>query len=736
MIEYGTVRPGSTIYVYFDSFAGATGASITMTGIATSDILIYKAGSVTQRSSTTGFTLLDTDGIDLDGITGIHGFSIDLSSNADAGFYAAGSDYTIVVSSITIDGQTINFVAAHFRIGHPGAILDTTIATLSSQTSFTLTNGPAENDALKGCVAVLHNVASAVQLGFGLISAYTGSTKTVTLAVGTTFTAAAADNISIMPRTDLSYILGTAVSTPATAGILDVNVKNIDNDAASASGTVTFPNATLASTTNITAGTLTTVTTATNVTTVNGLAANVITAAATAADFGAEIASAVWQDAVAGDFTVASSIGKALYIANIVPGASGGHFISGSNAGTTTFGALTVTGATTLAAVSGSTLTLSGTTSLAAVTTSGTVTFNAFTVTAATTLTGAVSLGSTLGVTGAITATNASNNITLGTFTVTTNAIAWNAAWDAEVQSECADALVAYDGLVPADLPTNFAALLINASGHISRVTLADTLTTYTGNTVQTGDSFAIVNSGTHGNAAIKGFVDDIGVAGAGLTDLGGFSTTAKGQIQTEAEDAIVTHRLDELLNADSDIDGVAPPTVGSVFHELMTKTAGSFTFDQTNDSLEAIRDRGDAAWITATGFSTLTQADVRTAVGLASANLDTQLDAIPTNAELATALGTADDAILAAIAALNNLSSAGAASAVTTALTTALTEGYRGTGATGSVRDLLYEVIAHLGESGIAGTTKTLKKIDGSTTAKTYTLDSATVPTSITETT
>lgn len=47
-----------------------------------------------------------------------------------------------------------------------------------------------------------------------------------------------------------------------------------------------------ASTTNITAGTITT---ATNVTTVNGLAANVITAAATAADFGTEVASAVWD---------------------------------------------------------------------------------------------------------------------------------------------------------------------------------------------------------------------------------------------------------------------------------------------------------------------------------------------------------------------------------------------------------------------------------------------------------
>src|SRR3972149_443389 len=60
-------------------------------------------------------------------------------------------------------------------------------------------------------------------------------------------------------QTDMIQILGTAVSTPAAAGVLDVNIKNIDNDAASASGTVTFPNATLASTTNITAGTIATV---------------------------------------------------------------------------------------------------------------------------------------------------------------------------------------------------------------------------------------------------------------------------------------------------------------------------------------------------------------------------------------------------------------------------------------------------------------------------------------------
>lgn len=48
-----------------------------------------------------------------------------------------------------------------------------------------------------------------------------------------------------------------------------------------------------------------------------------------------QIASAVWQDTTAGDFTVASSIGKSLYTSGAVPGAAGGLFIAGSNAATT-----------------------------------------------------------------------------------------------------------------------------------------------------------------------------------------------------------------------------------------------------------------------------------------------------------------------------------------------------------------------------------------------------------------
>lgn len=67
---------------------------------------------------------------------------------------------------------------------------------------------------------------------------------------------------------------------------------------------------------------------------------------------------------------------------------------------------------------------------------------------------------------------------------------------------------------------------------------------------------------------------------------------------------------------------------------------------------------------------------------------------------------------------------------------TTAQTESYRAEGATGSLAQMLYETIGHLGESSISGTTKTVKKIDGITVAETFSLDSATTPTSITRST
>lgn len=204
MLDLGTVLPGATIRIPFSTFDKDDGSSITMTNFAAVDILIYKDGSTTERASTSGFTATT----DFDSKTGKQLITIDLADNTTANFYAAGSEYLVAIDAVTVDTVTVGGWVARFKIGYPGAILDTTIATLSSQTSFTLTAGPADNNSLIGCMVIVHDIASAIQKAIGIVSAYTGSTKTVTLAVDPgIFTMAANDNISFFLPVNANIIM-------------------------------------------------------------------------------------------------------------------------------------------------------------------------------------------------------------------------------------------------------------------------------------------------------------------------------------------------------------------------------------------------------------------------------------------------------------------------------------------------------------------------------------------------
>lgn len=223
MIHLGRVKPGSTIEFCFGSFAGSTGAPSATTNFAAADVQVYKDGGTTQRASASGITAT----ADFDSQTGFNYISIDLSDNTTADFWAAGSRYTVVIADVTVDGQTVRFPVGTFRIGMEGALHDTTIATLSSQTSFTLAAGSADDSAYVGWLAYVHDAASAVQCCLGLVSAYTGSTKTVTLAADPgVFTMAAKDNISLYPPSLLPTVRGRTldVSSGGEAGLDWANV--------------------------------------------------------------------------------------------------------------------------------------------------------------------------------------------------------------------------------------------------------------------------------------------------------------------------------------------------------------------------------------------------------------------------------------------------------------------------------------------------------------------------------
>lgn len=115
MIHWGPVPAGSVIPFHFPAY-GASGESLTFSGFAVTDIEIYKDTSMTQRASDNGYALLDTDGTDIDSMTGAGGFSVDTSDNSTASFYAPGSFYTVWVNSITINSQTVRFIAGTFRL--------------------------------------------------------------------------------------------------------------------------------------------------------------------------------------------------------------------------------------------------------------------------------------------------------------------------------------------------------------------------------------------------------------------------------------------------------------------------------------------------------------------------------------------------------------------------------------------------------------------------------------------
>lgn len=203
-----SVPAGDVLPIFFSTYSGTTGASITMTGLAVTDIEIYKDGGTTQRASDAGYTLLDTDGIDVDGITGIHGFSIDTGDNTDAGFYTVGAWFHVVVSAVTVDGQTVSFIAAAFRLM------------------------AAEAVAAKPKVDV---------------DAWLG-------------TAAATPTVAGVPEVDLTHLAGSAVDQ--SGGLINANVKQVSGDATAADNAEAFFDGTGYAGTNNVIPTVTTLTNA------------------------------------------------------------------------------------------------------------------------------------------------------------------------------------------------------------------------------------------------------------------------------------------------------------------------------------------------------------------------------------------------------------------------------------------------------------------------------------------
>ena len=170
-----------------------------------------------------------------------------------------------------------------------------------------------------------------------------------------------------------------------------------------------------------------------------------------------------------------------------------------------------------------------------------------------------------------------------------------------------------------------------------------------------------------------------IGVAGAGLTAI---------------------NLPDQTMNITGDITGNLSGSVGSVTGAVgsVTGAVGSVT--------------GAVGSVTGN-----VGGSVASVVGLTASNLDATV-----SSRLASASYTAPDNTGIGI--------------IEAAVTDPLAESYAALGAEPSLAQILYEIRALLAENGVATTTVTTKKLDGSTTAATYTINSATAPTNITRAT
>jgi hypothetical protein len=135
----------------------------------------------------------------------------------------------------------------------------------------------------------------------------------------------------------------------------------------------------------------------------------------------------------------------------------------------------------------------------------------------------------------------------------------------------------------------------------------------------------AMEAAGTH-LTLIKAVTDAQGATGAGLTAVP-WNAAWDAQAQSECADAITAAGLATDVNLNN-------------WMALMATAA---------ELAKVPKSDGVVSW-NATAL-----AAIRTAIGLAGANLDAQLGDLPTNAEFAAALAAADDAVLAAITALHD---------------------------------------------------------------------------------
>ncbi len=192
-MKYGEL--GDTIFLHF-AVNDTTGSAIDGSGAAV-DVRLCGASSSAAPVHAPTATLLSSASYP-DGC-----YEISIAATTGNG-YADNSEYAVYVT-LSADGEAPVAYVGSFQLGKLqtaadlGQIAETTIATLASQTSFTLTAGSDQDDTYNNLMMVIEDADNVTRRDPRVYASdYTGSTRTVTLASGTSgFSAAIGDRVRI-----------------------------------------------------------------------------------------------------------------------------------------------------------------------------------------------------------------------------------------------------------------------------------------------------------------------------------------------------------------------------------------------------------------------------------------------------------------------------------------------------------------------------------------------------------
>ena len=353
-------------------------------------------------------------------------------------------------------------------------------------------------------------------------------------------------------------------------------------------------------------------------------------------------------------------------------------------------------------------------------------------------VTGAVGSISTGGITSASFAAGAIDaaamNVTGSEFT----AIPWNSAWDTEVQSEVQDALeanhldhllaVAYDPASPVGVADSLFNDLVEDNG--------------TGTTRFTTVALEQAPAGGGGGGGTDWTTDErtairaiLGIPSSGATptdpttgildtirDLVVTVDTVADRIEVDTQD--IQSRLPAAL-----VGGRIDASVGAMASGVLT--AAALATDAVGEIADGVWDEPYSGHTTAGTYggriprSQNSNVEVQiTGSGHAAADIHELQPAVIDHTHFAA--GAID---------ANALAASAASEIATAAYTGQMTESYRAAGVAPTLAQAMFELIAQMGDRDIVGQTLTLHKLDG-TAAKTFTLNDANNPTSITEAT